>query len=91
MKLLKYKEIIGKSKEKIDELLAPIRANKMQKKAEFEMAKLDEKLLELETKIQDICLEKDINFDSLLECLDDIALLERRKQQYAEIINDLFN
>lgn len=90
MKLLKYKEIIGKSKEKIDELMAPIRANRMKKAAESEALKVEEDILNLQSKVQDICLEYPINFNKLLDILDEIAVLERRQEQYAIVIKDLF-
>ena len=90
MKLIKYKEIIGKSKEKIDELMAPIRSSRMQKAAECEMLKIDEKIVEYQSKVQDLCLEYPINFDNLLDTLDEIAMLERRKEQYNLVIKDLF-
>ena len=80
MKLLKYKEIVGKSKEKLDELMAPIRSLRMKKKAESMQLSIDEKLFELESKVQNICVEKEIDFDALLDALDEIDLLERRKK-----------
>lgn len=91
MKLLKYKEIVGKSKEKLDELMAPIRSLRMKKKAESMQLSIDEKLFELESKVQNICVEKEIDFDALLDALDEIDLLERRKNQYSKVIEELFS
>lgn len=90
MKLLKYKDIISKSKEKVDELMAPLRSLRMRKKAESEMLGIDEKILDTESKIQDICLEYPIDFDKLLDTIDEVSILERRKEQYALVIKDLF-
>ena len=90
MKLKPYKEMLKWSKEKVDEALAPIRAIKAKKQAELEIAKLEEKIATLEAKINEVCVDKDINYSSLIEKLDDLALLERRKKQFIKIIDELF-
>ena len=86
MQLKPFKELIGLSKEKLDEAMAPIRARQVKSKAEMEMAQLDADILTLETEIQEMCIEKDINFSRLLDKLDRIALLERRKVQYEKVL-----
>lgn len=90
MKLKPYKEMLKWSKEKVDEALAPIRAIKAKKQAELEIAKLEEKIATLEAKINEVCIEKDIDFNFLIERLDDLALLERKKKQFIKIIDELF-
>ena len=54
------------------------------------MAKLDDELIRLESDIQDQCAKEDINFPTLLDKLDKVALLERRKAQYASVLSQLF-
>lgn len=90
MKLKPYKEILKMAKEKIDETMAPVRANKAKKQAELEIAKLDEKIASQEAKIQEICMKKEIDFDSLITAQDDLAIMERRKKQFTKIIEELF-
>jgi len=90
MKLLSYKEIIGKTKEKVDEMMGSVRATRMRKQADFEMLKIDEKVMGVETKVQELCLEYPIDLEKILDALDDIAVLERRKEQYENIIVELF-
>ena len=90
MKLRPFVELIGLSKEKLNEAMAPIRARQVRAKAELEMSKIDTDLLNLETKIQEMCAEKDINLPVLLDRLDEIALLERRKSQYEKVLDQLF-
>ena len=90
MKLKPFAEIIAMTKEGLDAALAPIRAKQVKMKAELEMAKIDEQLINTETKIQELCTTKDINFDSLITKLDEYALAERRKKQFQKIINELF-
>lgn len=90
MKLRPFKELIGLSKEKLDEAMAPIRARQVKAKAELEMSRIDSDLLDKETKVQELCAEKDINLTKLLDILDEIALLERRKKQYGKVLEQLF-
>ena len=90
MKLKPFAQLIKLSKEKLDEAMAPIRAHKVKTQAQLEMAKIDEKLVTHESEIQEMCAQKDINFDSLIKKLDDVAILERRKKQYEKIIGELF-
>jgi len=90
VKLKPYKEILKMAKEMIDETLAPVRAMRAKKQAELEVAKMDEKIATHEAKIQEICTEKDINFDKLISAQDELALMERRKKQFARIIEELF-
>lgn len=90
MKLKPFKEIISMSKEKLDEALAPMRARQVKAQAELEMAKIDEKLVTLESQVQELCTNKTINFDSIIAKLDEHALIERRKKQFNKIVEELF-
>lgn len=90
MTLKPFAEIIALSKEKLSEALAPIRARKVKSQAELEMAKLDDELVRLEADIQEQCAKEDINFPTLLDKLDKVALLERRKTQYESVLAQLF-
>jgi len=90
MKLPKYADILRMSKEKIDLALAPIRASKAKAQAGLEMVKLDEQIAVLESEIMESCTKHEINFSSLIDKLDRVALLERKKKQYQTILKDLF-
>lgn len=90
MKLKPFKEIIAMSKEKLNEALAPIRARKVKTQAEMKKSEIDEKIVVLESEVQEMCSVQEINFDNLFEKLDKIALLERRKKQYDKILGELF-
>lgn len=90
MKLKPFKEIIAMSKEKLNEALAPIRARKVKTQAEMKKSEIDEKIVVLESEIQEMCSINEINFDNLFEKLDKIALLERRKKQYDKVLGELF-
>lgn len=90
MKLKPFKEMIAMSKEKLGEALAPVRARKAKSQAELEMAKIDDELIRLESTIQEDCTNENIDFPKLLDKLDKVALLERRKKQYADVLKQLF-
>lgn len=90
MKLKPFAEIISLSKEKLAESLAPVRARKVRSQAELEMAKLDDEIIRLEADVQEQCSKEDINFPTLLDKLDKVALLERRKEQYEQVLAQLF-
>lgn len=90
MKLKPFAEIIAMSKEKLAESLAPIRARKVRSQAELEMAKLDDELIRLEAEVQESCAKEEISFPALLDKLDKVALLERRKAQYERVLAELF-
>lgn len=90
MKLKPYKELIAMSKEKLDAALAPVRARQVKGQAELEMAKIDEALISNEAAVQELCAQKQIDFPKLLKLMDDVALAERRKKQYGQILAELF-
>ena len=90
MKLKPFKEVIAMSKEKLNEALAPIRARKIKTQAEMKKSEIDEKIITLESEIQEMCTTVEINFDSLFDKLDKIGLLERRKKQYDKVLSELF-
>ena len=90
MTLTPYKKLLTMAKEAIDATLAPVRAHAAKKQAELEMAKLDERIATLESELTTVCSQKDVNFDSIINKLDEIALAERRKKQFGKIIGEMF-
>ena len=90
MKLPAYKDVLKMAKEKVNDALAPVRANRAKKQAELEMAKLDEEIATQTAKIHEICCEKEINFAALIEKQDQLALTERKKKQYQKILDEMF-
>ncbi len=90
MALLKYKDILVLAKEKINEAMAPLRAREMRKKAELEACKLDSTIAEKEQKIQELASKYPINFDELIDAIDELELVKRRKEQFEKIINEMF-
>lgn len=90
MSLLKYKDVLILCKDKIKEAMAPLRAREMRKKGELEICKIDSDIAEKEQKIQEYAAEYPINFDKLLDSLDELELVKRRKEQFEKIIEEMF-
>lgn len=90
MKLRPFKELLALSKEKIDEALAPVRAKQVKAKADVLVANYEEELITIERQIQEMCTNKEVDFEKLADLLDKAALKERRKNQFQEIYSQLF-
>ena len=90
MQLKPLKELLGLTKEKLDETLAPIRARQIKSSADTRVAKLEEDQLTLERKIQEACCSKEINFDTVLGLMDDYDLNDRRIKQFKTLVEQLF-
>lgn len=90
MKLKPYREILAMAKEKIDETLAPARANRAKKQAELEIAKMEESMASQEAGIFEMCASKEIDFNKIIEAQDKYALTERRIKQFQQIIKEMF-
>jgi hypothetical protein len=77
-------------KEKVKEAMAPLCAREMKKKAELEICKLDSTIAEKEQKIQEFASEYPINFDKMIDAIDELELINRRKEQFEKIIEEMF-
>lgn len=90
MKLMPLKEVLAMSKDKLKEAMAPIRCAMAKKQAELEKLKIDERIMDMQTKVQEQLTIEKICFGDLIDILDEIALLERRQEQFDEVIAQLF-
>lgn len=91
MALMKYKDIISLEKEKVKEALAPLRAREMKKKAELEICKIDSDIVDREQKIQELSAEYPIDFNKLIDAIDDLELIKMRKESLQKIIDYMFS
>ena len=91
MALIKYKELLVLAKDKVKEVMAPLRVKEMKKKAELEACKLDSTIAEKEQRIQEYASAYPIDFDKLIDAIDDLELVKRRKTQFDKIINEMFS
>lgn len=85
-----FKELISMTKEKLDEAMVPLRVRAAKAKAEGEKVKLEQKMLELETKINDLCAQKELDFNKIADLMDDYDLAERRLSQVTKLVKQLF-
>lgn len=85
-----FKTLIALSKEKVDEALAPLRASTAKAKATLKMAEIDEQIAAKGQRVQELAASKEIDFDRLADAIDEIALLELRKERFAQIVSQLF-
>lgn len=94
MELSPFKAILAMSKEKVAEVMAIPRARRMKAQAEVEMAELETDILTLKGKVEESLYDensyKNFSWKSLMDSLDEIALLERRQQKYKDVLEQLF-
>jgi hypothetical protein len=88
---MKYKDVLMLAKEKIQEAMAPLRAREMRKKGELEICKLDSIIADKEQYIQEYASRYPIDFDKLLDAIDDLELTQRRKEQFEKILIEMFS
>lgn len=91
MSIMKYKDVLVLCKDKVKEAMAPLRAREMRKKAELEVCKLESVIAEKEQKIQECASQYPIQFELLLDAIDDLELTNRRKDQFEKIIVEMFD
>lgn len=85
-----FKELVAMTKEKLDAAMVPLRVRGAKAKAEGEVIKLEEKLIGLETKINESCAQKDLDFNKIGDLMDDYDITERRLLQIKELVAALF-
>lgn len=90
MAIVSYAEALKAGKKKVDEMLIPTRVRRARKQAELEMCRLEEEIAEGESSLQRMCMQEEINFASIISLQDKIALLNRKREQYAELIEKMF-
>lgn len=85
-----FKTLVALTKEKLDEAMVPLRVRAAKAKAEGEVIKLEEKLITLETKINEACAKKELDFNAIGDMMDDYDLTERRLVQIRDLCTALF-
>ena len=90
MKLKPYAEILAMAEEEVNETLTPARTKRARMQAELEMAKIEESIATKEAEIYELCANTDIDFDDVIEAQDSLALSERKKKQFEQIIKEMF-
>lgn len=86
MKLKAYSKLITMSKEAVDKA----RARSQKKKAELEVLKLEEAVTKLEQEITELCSKQELDFNKVIDKLDEQELAQRRRGQFEDVIKQLF-
>lgn len=89
-KLKPYSELVKLAKEAIDEVLAPVRAATAKARANLKIAEIAEAITRREQEVNELAVQKDVDFDRLADKVDEIKLLEIRKASLQEIVDQLF-
>lgn len=90
MNLQPYKDVLTMGKEKAKAILIPVRVKKAKKRAELEMLKLEEVIATLEADIEELSAAEELDFPKLIDSLDNLAIEQRRIEQYEAVIKQLF-
>ena len=90
MKLTPYQKALKMGKEKLSEMLVPVKVNRAKKQAELEMCKLDEEIAVKEAEIHELCTSENVDFAKLIDKQNSLALTERRREQYEKILAEMF-
>ena len=68
-----FKELIAMTKEMLEESLIPLRVRAAKAKAEGVKVELETKQLDLEAKINTACAQKDIDFITVADLMDELG------------------
>ena len=90
MELSTYKSFLTSCKEKITEAMAPLRVREMRKKGELELCKIESSIAEKEQRIQEYAANYPINFDGLINALDNLELERHKLKQLSKILTEMF-
>jgi hypothetical protein len=90
MKLTPYRQALKYGKEKLGELMVPVKVNKAKKQAELEMCKLDEEIATSQVSLHDLCTQEEVNFPAIIAIQDKLGLLARKREQYEAILSQMF-
>lgn len=85
-----FRELVSMTKEKLDEAMLPLRIESAKNRAQGEVIKLKEKLINLEQKINEECAKKDVDFNKAGDLMDEYELTERRLNQINRLVDSLF-
>ena len=90
MQLTPYLQSLQYSKEELKKNSAPQKAKTQKLRAELEVSKQEERIASLEQEINTLTTNEVLNFDSIIDKLDQLALAQRRANQLTDIISQLF-
>ena len=90
MKFMKYTKALKSSSGCIKKLNAPLRANKAKKRAELKLAEIEEEIATIESELTELAAKDDLEFNKIIDGMNSRDLLVRKKDQVADLIEQLF-
>jgi hypothetical protein len=87
---MKLEQLYALDKEAIDAIKLPFEVRKSRKDLELAIIKIEQEIAEKDLKIQDAKGARPFNLDTILDAIDDKALLERKLKQANELMEELF-
>lgn len=90
MQLTPYSELMKLSPDERNKKNAEVRMNKQKQKGILAVAQLDENIAILEDAVTSLCSKDDLDFDAIVDKMDELALAQRRRKEFEGVINQLF-
>jgi hypothetical protein len=90
MELKKYKDVLALSKEDAENAKAPYRVKEMHKRAELQSLEIEAEIASIESRIHARCSQYPINFEYLIDDMNEVELLKRKHKQFTDIISQMF-
>lgn len=90
MQLNPYLQSIQSTEDELKKSTAPQKAKTQKIRAELEVSKQEEKIASLEQELATTAVQEVLDFDRILDMLDNHALAIRRRDQLKDIISQLF-
>ena len=90
MQLTPYADLIKLSPEEREKKNSAAKINKQKQRGLLKVAELEEKITSLEETVNNLCSQTELNFEAIVDKQDELALAIRRKEQFTQVINQLF-
>lgn len=90
MQLTPYAELIKLIPGELAKKNSSAKINKQKQRGLLKVAELEEKITSLEDAVVSLCSQQELNYESIVDKQDELALRIRRKTQFQEVINQLF-
>lgn len=90
MNLPNYETMLKSTDQEIKENLVPIRALQAKQQGMMELSKLDEQIVNLELKVQSLCVVNPLNWIELTDAQEQVLIVKKRKEIMTKALNDLF-
>ncbi len=85
-----YEDILSMNTADRDTELVGVRVDRAKKKAELEIAELNEKIATMKAAINEACMQVDINFHDIIAKQDQLCVYERKHRQFNDIVSQMF-